>query len=74
MTIITPSTPNEVVDLTEEEVVDVVKVQDGDQERTETLWTDKIDDLLVEETTDDLTEAPRSPRQSQGTIIALKTE
>ena len=37
-----------------------------DQERIETLWTDRFEDLLVEETVENLTEAPRSPRQTQG--------
>ena len=52
------------------EEVDVVKVLDMDQERIESLWTDNIDDLLVDETIEDLTEAPRAPRQTQGKIHA----
>lgn len=30
------------------------------------MWTDRFEDLLVEETVENLTEAPRSPRQTQG--------
>ena len=57
VTIVTPSS-NLVEDDSNEEV-DAVKVHDRDQERTETLWTDKFDDLLVEESVDDFTEADR---------------
>lgn len=64
VTIVTPS--SNLVEEDSNEEVDAVKVHDRDQERTETLWTDKFDDLLVEESVDDFTEAPRLPRQTQG--------
>ena len=48
--------------------VDIVKIHDRDQERIETLWTDRFEDLLVaeESETSEETEVPRSPRQTQG--------
>ncbi len=41
VTIVTPSS-----NLVEAEEVDAVKVHERDQERIETLWTDKFEDLL----------------------------
>lgn len=66
VTVVTPS--SNLVEDDDTEVLDTVKVNDRDQERTETLWKNKFDDLLVEETVDDITEEenPRSPRQAQG--------
>ena len=61
VTIITPS-PIDKADHTEE--LDVTKILDRDQERTETLWTENSVDLVGDETV----EAPRSPRQTQGNL------
>ena len=36
------------------------------------MWTDRFEDLLVEETVENLTEAPRSPRQTQGKLTKQK--
>ena len=61
VTIITPS-PIDKADNTEE--LDVTKILDRDQERTETLWTENSVDLVGDETV----ETPRSPRQTQGNL------
>lgn len=41
-----------------------VKVKDGNQERTETIWSEKNIELFVDETKEEVT--ARSPRQTQG--------
>ena len=43
-----------------------VRVKDGAQERTETLWSDQNIELFVDETKEEVT--ARSPRQTQGSI------
>ena len=45
-----------------------VRVKDGAQERTETLWSDKNIELFVDDETKEEVTA-RSPRQTQGSII-----
>ena len=44
-----------------------VKVKDGDQERTENIWSEKNIELFVDESKDEVT--ARSPRQTQGNIV-----
>ena len=65
VTIVTPS-PKEVE--ADNEVVErgTIRVKDGDQERTETLWSEKNIELFVDESKDEVT--ARSPRQTQGSI------
>ena len=85
MTIVTPSSnlveDEDDNDTLEEDAiiatqeVDIVKVHDRDQERIETLWTDRFEDLLVaEESETEETEAPRSPRQTQGKTEKIKAK
>ena len=46
-----------------------VRVKDGAQERTETLWSDQNIELFVDETKEEVT--ARSPRQTQGSIYCV---
>ena len=46
-----------------------VKVKDGNQERTENIWSEKNIELFVDETKEDAT--ARSPRQTQGNTCHL---
>ena len=61
---VTIITPSPIAKKSDTEEVEVTKILDRDQERTETLWTENSVDLIGDETV----ENPRSPRQTQGKL------